>query len=147
MLGQIGYDEVPYVPPELMLVPPRFPFSLASMSSWTRTIIVPLMVISAFKPVKPPAARDRGSPNSSAEGDLPAPARKARIVAGLVGKLLPRSSTRLMKVAAEVVPGPVGLAEARRSGRAHRWMLDHFENSDGLGAIFPPMIYTVVALE
>jgi squalene-hopene/tetraprenyl-beta-curcumene cyclase len=25
-------------------------------------------------------------------------------------------------------------------------MLDHFENSDGLGAIFPPMIYTVVAL-
>ena len=30
---------------------------------------------------------------------------------------------------------------------AHRWMLDHFENSDGLGAIFPPMIYTVVALE
>ena len=26
-------------------------------------------------------------------------------------------------------------------------MLEHFENSDGLGAIFPPMIYTVVALE
>ncbi len=25
-------------------------------------------------------------------------------------------------------------------------MLDHFENSDGLGAIFPPMIYTVIAL-
>ncbi len=29
---------------------------------------------------------------------------------------------------------------------AHKWMFDHFENSDGLGAIFPPMIYTVVAL-
>jgi squalene-hopene/tetraprenyl-beta-curcumene cyclase len=26
-------------------------------------------------------------------------------------------------------------------------MIDHFENSDGLGAIFPPMIYTVIALE
>ena len=26
-------------------------------------------------------------------------------------------------------------------------MFDHFENSDGLGAIFPPMIYTVVALK
>ena len=25
-------------------------------------------------------------------------------------------------------------------------MLEHFENTDGLGAIFPPMIYTVVAL-
>ena len=26
-------------------------------------------------------------------------------------------------------------------------MVEHFENSDGLGAIFPPMIYTVVALK
>ena len=25
-------------------------------------------------------------------------------------------------------------------------MLEHFEDSDGLGAIFPPMIYTVIAL-
>ncbi len=52
LLGQIPYDEVPYVPPELMLVPARLPFSLASMSSWTRTIIVPLMIISAYKPVR-----------------------------------------------------------------------------------------------
>jgi squalene-hopene/tetraprenyl-beta-curcumene cyclase len=29
---------------------------------------------------------------------------------------------------------------------AHRWIIEHFENSDGLGAIFPPMIYTVIAL-
>ena len=25
-------------------------------------------------------------------------------------------------------------------------MLDHFEDSDGVGAIFPPMIYTVICL-
>ena len=54
LLGQMTYDEVPHVPPELMLVPARFPFSLASMSSWTRTIIVPLMIISAYKPVADP---------------------------------------------------------------------------------------------
>ena len=30
---------------------------------------------------------------------------------------------------------------------AHRWMLEHFENTDGLGAIFPPMIYAVIALK
>jgi squalene-hopene/tetraprenyl-beta-curcumene cyclase len=36
----------------------------------------------------------------------------------------------------------------RRPGikAAHRWLFEHFENSDGLGAIFPPMIYSVVAL-
>ena len=28
----------------------------------------------------------------------------------------------------------------------HRWMREHFEDSDGVGAIFPPMIYTAIAL-
>src|SRR5207237_4634150 len=30
--------------------------------------------------------------------------------------------------------------------RAARWMLDHFTDSDGVGAIFPPIIYTVISL-
>jgi squalene-hopene/tetraprenyl-beta-curcumene cyclase len=29
---------------------------------------------------------------------------------------------------------------------AHKWMLDHCEHTDGLGAIFPPMIYSIIAL-
>ena len=29
---------------------------------------------------------------------------------------------------------------------AHQWMLDHCENTDGLGAIFPPMVYSIIAL-
>ena len=31
-------------------------------------------------------------------------------------------------------------------GAAHRWMLDHCEDTDGLGAIFPPMVYSIIAL-
>jgi squalene-hopene/tetraprenyl-beta-curcumene cyclase len=139
LLGQIPYDEVPYVPPELMLVPARMPFSLASMSSWTRTIIVPLMIISAYKPVRklPP---EQGIAELFPEG-----------VAAPQGKHAPISwenfflgLDKVLKFADKVVP-----ASLRKPGikAAHRWMLDHFENSDGLGAIFPPMIYTVVALE
>src|SRR5262249_23634315 len=30
--------------------------------------------------------------------------------------------------------------------KAARWMLDHFEDSDGVGAIFPPIIYTIISL-
>src|SRR5205807_6526818 len=30
--------------------------------------------------------------------------------------------------------------------RAKSWMLERFADSDGLGAIFPPMIYTVISL-
>jgi squalene-hopene/tetraprenyl-beta-curcumene cyclase len=41
--------------------------------------------------------------------------------------------------------GP-GLLRRRGVKRAAKWMRQHFADSDGLGAIFPPMIYTVVAL-
>ena len=30
--------------------------------------------------------------------------------------------------------------------RASAWMRDHFADSDGVGAIFPPMIYTIISL-
>src|SRR5205085_12241229 len=30
--------------------------------------------------------------------------------------------------------------------RASSWLLDHFADSDGVGAIFPPIIYTIVSL-
>jgi squalene-hopene/tetraprenyl-beta-curcumene cyclase len=139
LLGQIPYDEVPYVPPELMLVPPSMPFSLASMSSWTRTIIVPLMIISTFKPVRqlPP---EQGISELLPEGVL-APQGKHAVISweNFFLKL-----DNVLKVADRLTPRWL-----RQPGikAAHQWMLDHFENSDGLGAIFPPMIYTVVALE
>ena len=139
LLGQIPYDEVPYVPPELLLVPAKFPLSLASMSAWTRTIIVPLMVISAYKPARqlPPG---RGIAELFGDGP-PGPSRgKYRAISWERFFLV---ADRALKWADRVAP-----AWLRKPGlrAAHRWMLDHFENSDGLGAIFPPMIYTVVAL-
>ena len=30
--------------------------------------------------------------------------------------------------------------------KAERWMVEHFADSDGLGAIFPPIIYTIISL-
>jgi squalene-hopene/tetraprenyl-beta-curcumene cyclase len=138
LLGQMPYDEVPYVPPELMLVPPRFPFSLASMSSWTRTIIVPLMIISAFKPARP-MPPEMGIAELFVDG----PARPGVRHRAVSWETFFLKADRAMKWLDRVAP-----ASWRKPGirAAHRWMLEHFENSDGLGAIFPPMVYTVVAL-
>ncbi len=140
LLGQIGYDECPSVPPELVLIPSRLGFSLSAMSAWTRTIVVPLSIMSAFKPVRRLGAgagiaelfredlprRPRGGPGGSSTW--------TNFFLGL---------DRLLKWADRWLP-----RSWREPGirAAHRWMLEHFENSDGLGAIFPPMIYTVIAL-
>ena len=138
LLGQIPYSEVPYVPPELMLVPARVPFSLASMSSWTRTIIVPLMIISAYKPARmlPPQQSIR---ELFPEG-VPAPKGKH---AWISWENFFLRLDGMLKVADKVVPSALRRPSIRI---AHRWMLEHFENSDGLGAIIPPMIYSIVAL-
>ena len=49
LLGQIGYDDCPCVPPELVLIPSRLGFSLSAMSAWTRTIVVPLSIMSLLQ--------------------------------------------------------------------------------------------------
>ena len=138
LLGQIPYSEVPYVPPELLLVPPKLPFSLASMSSWTRTIIVPLMILSVFKPCRP-LAPERGIAELYLDGPPPRPKHGLFSWASFFV-----AADRAMKWADRITPRALRKVGIRA---AHRWMLDHFENSDGLGAIFPPMIYTVVALK
>ncbi|WP_406695424.1 squalene--hopene cyclase [Singulisphaera sp. Ch08] len=140
LLGQIGYGDCPSVPPEMMLVPSRLGFSLAAMSAWTRTIVVPLSIMSAFKPVRR-LAPEQGIAELF-RTDLPLhPARRTKQLVSWTNVFL--GLDRVFKWADRTLP-----LSWRRPGirAAHRWMLDHFENSDGLGAIFPPMIYTVVAL-
>src|SRR5262249_28498011 len=51
LLGQISYDECPAVPPEFVLLPGWFPVNLSSVSAWSRTILVPLSIMSACRPV------------------------------------------------------------------------------------------------
>src|SRR4029078_10115146 len=50
LLGQISYDQCPAVPPELALLPDWFPINLYKMSAWSRTIVVPLSIMWAFRP-------------------------------------------------------------------------------------------------
>ncbi len=140
LLGQVSYDECPCVPPELALVPARWGFSLAAMSAWTRPIVVPLAIISAHKPVRE-IAPDRGI-GELFRADLPRTHR-------FTGKRLSWENfflkfDRVLKFADRVLPNSLRRPALKA---AHRWILDHCEDSDGLGAIFPPMIYTIVAFK
>ena len=42
LVGAVGWDMVPAVPPELMLLPNWFAINIYEMSSWTRGIVIPL---------------------------------------------------------------------------------------------------------
>ena len=50
LFGFIPWRAVPAMPVEIMLFPKWFPFHLDKISYWSRTVIVPLLVLMALKP-------------------------------------------------------------------------------------------------
>src|SRR5260370_33527571 len=50
LFGFIGWRAVPVMPVEIMLLPKWFPFHLDKISYWSRTVIVPLLVLMALQP-------------------------------------------------------------------------------------------------
>src|SRR5438105_2982992 len=111
------------------------------MSSWTRTILVPLSIFSAHKPVRAlPDARGMRAlfldPPETPLWPCPPTAKRLSWTNFFLGV-----DWLFKKV--EPFLGPIRRLALRR---AVRWLRAHYEDSDGLGAIFPPMIYTAVSL-
>ncbi|MBV9126053.1 MAG: squalene--hopene cyclase [Planctomycetes bacterium] len=142
LLGQFPYANCPAVPPEMMLVPRWFYFNIYAMSSWTRTIVIPLSIFYAHKPVRrlPP---ELGIAELFLEPpDTPLwPHPPTRRLLTWTNFFL--VVDQLFKKVDALGLGPIRAASLKR---ARNWLLEHFADSDGVGAIFPPMIYTVVSL-
>ena len=151
LLGQISYQQCPAVPPEIMLLPSWMPFNIYEMSSWSRTILVPLSILWAYQPkvdlppehridelfVNGPEKLPVTMPPSEQLDDLK---QQTRINWGAIF----RGIDRVWKVVERCRIKPLRSVAV---ARAARWMRERFAHSDGLGAIFPPIIWSVVALK
>jgi squalene-hopene/tetraprenyl-beta-curcumene cyclase len=51
LFGELPWRAAPMMPVEIMLLPRWFPFHLAKVSYWTRTVLVPLLVLMARRPL------------------------------------------------------------------------------------------------
>jgi len=137
LLGQMPYSACPAVPPEIVLLPKWFPINLHSVSAWSRTMIVPLSLMWTFKPLRSiPAAR--GIAELFQDGHHAPPRSHARGWEAFF---------RIVDVGIKACEA-VGLIPLRRRAVAacERWMLERCVDSDGLGAIFPPMVWSIIAL-
>src|SRR5262245_10091008 len=147
LLGQLPYEACPNVPPEFLLLPSWFPVNLYSISAWSRTILVPLSIMSAFQPVRQ-IEPSRGIRELFLSDPMQWPYPRCP---GL--KLSPRlvSWDRFFHATDKIFKflQRHRLTPLRRLSisTAKQWMLDRFAGSDGLGAIFPPMIWSIVALK
>ena len=137
IFGLWTWRRSPAVPPELILLPRWFYFNLYEMSSWTRTIVVPLSVIWALRPSVPVDVT-----LDELHGDS-GPGRRRRTLHESFWSAVFAGVNGLIKLV-EVV-GPVPRWRRRALARAEEWLVAHVEGSDGLGAIFPAMVNAAIA--
>ena len=137
LVGAMSWDRVPAIPPELVLLPRWCPFSIYRMSSWTRAIVVPLTILYAIKPrFEIGAAASVAELEGGSSSDVsPAPTSTWRTLF-LALDWIARQYDRL-----PVKPGRRHAVKA-----AERWLLDHVDRSDGLGAIYPAIMNAAFAL-
>ncbi len=146
-LGQISWDAVPAIPPELVWLPKWFYFHMDKMSAWSRTMILPLAIVTALRPTREiPAASgiDELFVDQDARHRL-----KLRDDVPRFWKLFFGNADRFLKWAQAHGGSPKRDAAIQT---ALDWILvragqDGPAATAGLGAIFPPMVYVQVVFK
>ncbi len=143
LFGCYPWDQVPALPPELILLPNWFRFNIYEISYWSRTILVPLAVVYATRPMAPdsssltleelwvnPKRKKAQVTNFQKGGFL---WRRLFLVVGWFLKRYEASSWKPLR--------------KRALKAADRWITKRLVETDGLGAIFPAMMNAVFALK
>ncbi|MDB5174280.1 MAG: squalene-hopene cyclase [Phycisphaerales bacterium] len=139
-LGQISFDSCPAIPPEVVFLPKWFYFNLYHVSAWTRTMILPLGIVTCLRGVRR-LAPEQGI--AELYIDRAAADRLAEPVKGF-----PRNWGEVFLKIDDVLKlynqAPIAWLREKALKAAEQWMLERLEGCDGLGAIFPPMVYILI---
>ncbi|MCE2966044.1 MAG: squalene--hopene cyclase [Phycisphaerales bacterium] len=143
-LGIVSWEACPAIPPQIVLLPKWFPFHMDKVAAWTRTMILPLALCSALQPVRTLSVNI---------DELFIDKRFKRRLSKRINPKKPISWHNFFLLVDK------GLKLARRVGftplrqrsirLAEAWITQRMdpETTEGLGAIFPPMVYVQIAFQ
>jgi len=142
LFGQVPWRAVPVMPVEIVFLPRWFFFHLSKVSYWSRTVIMPLLVLMALRP----RARNPGGigipelfrrPPETVRDWIRGPYRSAwgRVFKALDGALR-RAEPMFPK-----------RSRARAVEQAVGWTTERLNGEDGVGGIYPAMANTVMMLD
>ena len=146
LLGLYPWEYVPTIPCEVLLLGKWFHVNVWEMSNWSRSMLVPLAIINHFKPTRPPKNRvtlDELYPQGFHERDLALPPDPDKISLRNFFLWL----DRLHKFAEWFAEHGIHPFRKRALKKCENWMLERFEGTDGLAAIFPAMLNALIALK
>jgi squalene-hopene/tetraprenyl-beta-curcumene cyclase len=142
LFGAVPWEACPVMPVELVLMPAWFPITMRKVSYWSRTVMTPLLVLMAKKPL---ARNPRGVRIDELFATPPAQVRdwirgpyKSRW--GYVFKGLDVALRRVERF----FPGR---SRANAIRQAVAFVTERLNGEDGLGAIYPAIANTVMMFD
>ena len=132
------WSAVPTMPPELILLPRWFPIHLSKMSYWARTVVVPLLVLCALKPVARNAKGvkvDELYTGADVRPETRAADPKWLWTLGF------NALDRILKAGDRLWPKRL---RQRAIDTCTAWVTERLNGEDGLGAIYPAMANSVM---
>jgi squalene-hopene/tetraprenyl-beta-curcumene cyclase len=138
LFGQVPWRAVPFIPVEIVILPRWFPFSLSRVSYWSRTVMVPLFVLTTLKP------RAANPSSTGIEELFTTPPEEERDYFP-VRSPLGRFFLLLDGVGRRIEPLIPGFVRRRAFRAADAWIRDRL-GAGGLGAIAPAMVNAHEAL-
>ncbi len=144
LYGVIPWRGVPVMPVEIMLLPRWFPFHLDKVSYWARTVLVPLMVLNALKPraVNAKGVAHRRAVRDAAVGG--AALAQGRASDSAVGSEIFGGIDRVLHATQPYFPRA---SRKRAIERAVAFVTERLNGEDGLGAIFPAMVNSLLMFD
>jgi squalene-hopene/tetraprenyl-beta-curcumene cyclase len=134
LFGEVPWRAVPVMPVEIMLLPSWFPFHINKISYWSRTVLVPMLVLMAQRPA---ARNPKGVTIAELFVEPPESVRDwiSPATASPIGHAFALLD-RLLRLAEPLFP-----ADPRRRAidRAVTFVSERLNGDDGLGGIFPAM--------
>jgi len=141
LFGEVPWRAVPVMPAQIMLLPQWFPFHLSKVSYWSRVVITPLLVLYSLKAraVNPTGTTIR-------ELFVTAPEDERVYNVNPTGK--PVGNLFLLLDKALRIAEPILLKPGRKRAvdEAVKFFTERLNGEDGLGAIYPAMANSVMAL-
>ena len=134
LFGLYPRKHAPSVPPEIVMLPGNV---LYEMSSWTRSILVPLSIVQA-------RGANRRAPAGFTLDELLLPGVSLKLPKRKGLSILFHHLDRMFKVWEKRGSERIRAAAIRE---AERWILDRTRFTEGLGAIYPAMMYFIMALD
>lgn len=144
LFGLLSWSHVPTIPCEVILIGKWFYVNFNEMSSWSRSMLVPLSIINHFKPTRDlKVSLNELYPLGFHERDL----LLARDPQRFTWRNFFIELDRLHKFAELFARFNIHPFRKRALKKAEEWMIERFEGTDGLAAIFPGVLNSMIALK